>query len=75
MKTAGIIIAIVGLLGCLLGVLGLIGTLISPVVAHVSPDEMIPGFIGGAACCGLSAVPLIGGIILVMMAPKAEETE
>lgn len=70
MRTVGIILALAGLVGCLLGVLGLVLTLLSPAVAHVSPDEMIPGFIGGGACCALSVLPLLLGVLLALIPSK-----
>ena len=72
MRTAGMIIAILGIIGVGLALLGFIGTAISPAIGHVDFDEQIPAFVGSVICCGLSAVPLIGGLVLMIMGSKPE---
>ena len=72
MKFVGIALAVVGILGIILAGLGVIGTLVSPAVAHVSPDEMIPGFVASFGCCASSALPLIAGAVLFGMSSGAE---
>ena len=74
MKNAGKIIAVLGVLGILLSILGFVGTLFSPAVAHVDFEEQIPGFIGSAVCCGLSIVPIIGGLVMLVLGGTSEKT-
>lgn len=75
MKMAGFGLIGLGVLGALLSILIVVLTFLSPMFAHVSPDEMIPGFAAGGGCCVSSLLPLILGVVLAVIGMKKGAVE
>ena len=62
----------VGALGVLCSGFGIVLNAASPVFAHVSPEEQLPGFIGGGCCCATAVMILFIGVAVMLMAKKSE---